>query len=170
MYLLNNASGACQHTVITEHYANVNWMQIFPKPPACNIIHNGVKIYVKLHLMKHSKYIWLVLPCWICKGYASANSPTSSSLEVPCSILFIIVSWARFSILVEFSLLYYWSGNWKEIVTSPRTSVIISTHFSIVVKIEPAASFSTCIVSHFVLYWHFMLCILQNWSLRLFCK
>ena len=45
MYLLNNASGACQHTVITEHYANVNWMQIFPKPPACNIIHNGVKIY-----------------------------------------------------------------------------------------------------------------------------
>ena len=62
MYLLNNASGACQHTMITEHYANVNWMQIFPKPPACNIIHNGVKIYVTLHLMKHSKYIGLVLP------------------------------------------------------------------------------------------------------------
>ena len=39
--------------MITEHYANVNWMQIFPKPPACNIIRNGVKIYVKLHLMKH---------------------------------------------------------------------------------------------------------------------
>ena len=37
------------------------------------------------------------------------------------------------------------------------TSEMISTHFSIVVKIEPAASFSTCIVSHFVLYWHFML-------------
>ena len=57
MYLLNNASGACQHTMITEHYANVNWMQIFPKPPACNRIHSRVKIYVKLHFMKHSKYL-----------------------------------------------------------------------------------------------------------------